>query len=113
MVAYRKEDSKAFQSLLGKHGMMGLCYPIVDLLYNFESNGLSYRGKCIVRVEAIKFNHDSLPHTNNALNIRKNYAEEISVPEWIKKYTHHEQSPAAYSISDVGKNRLQSWRDSL
>lgn len=104
--AYRKEDTKAFQSLLRKHNLMDFCYPIIRSLYTFESEELSSNRRCIVRVDAIKFNHDPLSQTNDALNIRKNYSEEVFVPEWIRKYSSPEESPVAYSISDIGKNRV-------
>ncbi|MDQ3869801.1 MAG: hypothetical protein M3250_09650, partial [Thermoproteota archaeon] len=74
---------------------------------NNHSDDLSSNRRCVVRVEEIKFNHDPSSHTNDALNIRKNYVEEVIVPEWRRRQTRRpEQSPAVYSISDIDKNRV-------
>jgi hypothetical protein len=104
--AYRKQDSKTFQSLLRKHNLIDLCYPIIKWICIFECGEICSHGTCLVRVDAIKFNHHPLSQTNDALNIRRNYAEEVIVPEWIRKYTKPQQSPVAYSISDIGTNRV-------
>lgn len=74
---------------------------------NNPSDDLSTNRRCVVRVEEIKFNHDPSSHTIDALNIRKNYDEEVIVPEWRRKQTRRpEQSPAAYSILDIDMNRV-------
>jgi len=74
---------------------------------NNPSDDLSSNRRCVVRVEEIKFNHDPSSHTIDALNIRKNYVEDVIVPEWRRRQTRRpEQSPAAYSILDIDKNRV-------
>jgi hypothetical protein len=71
------------------------------------SDDLSSNRRCVVRVEEIKFNHDSSSHTMDAINIRKNYVEEVIVPEWRRRQTRRpEQSLAAYTILDIDKNRV-------
>lgn len=54
-----------------------------------------------VELLAIKFNHDPDSANVDALNIRKNAAEFVTVPEWRRGVTvNPEDSPAAYSIGD-------------
>lgn len=53
-------------------------------------------------LEAIKFNHDPNSATTDALNIRKNAAQPVSVPEWQRGISANpEDSLAAYSIHDT------------
>ncbi|MFW9887052.1 MAG: hypothetical protein ACFFER_02645 [Candidatus Thorarchaeota archaeon] len=56
-------------------------------------------------IEAIKFNHDQGSLTNDAINIRKNASQSISIPEWKRGICiNPEDSLAAYSIEDT-RNR--------
>lgn len=51
---------------------------------------------------AIKFNHDSNAATADALNIRKNAAQFVTVPEWQRGISvNPEDSPAAYALAQV------------
>jgi hypothetical protein len=59
-----------------------------------------------VSLEAISFNHDPVSATTDALTIRKNETEEISVPEWTRGMTRPEDSLAAYTIGQISANRL-------
>lgn len=60
-----------------------------------------------VRLEAIKFNHDSSSATTDALNIRRDATSFVSVPEWEKgTSTAPEDSPAAYAIEASQGNTL-------
>ena len=53
-------------------------------------------------LDAIKFNHDSGSATVDALNIRRNATQFVSVPEWVQGVSSSpEQSPAAYSIEET------------
>jgi hypothetical protein len=55
-----------------------------------------------VLLEAIKFNHDSGSATKDAINIRRNATEFVTVPEWRRGFcTRPEDSPAAYSMLDT------------
>lgn len=55
-----------------------------------------------IDILAIKFNHDTNSHTNDALNIRKNKTDFIDVPEWNRGLSHLPiDSEAAYSIEDT------------
>jgi hypothetical protein len=52
-----------------------------------------------VTIEAIKFNHDPTSATTDALTIRKNYDEDITVPEWQWSEKGPRTSAAAYARS--------------
>ncbi|HEV2719764.1 MAG TPA: hypothetical protein VG323_07070 [Thermoanaerobaculia bacterium] len=58
-------------------------------------------------IEAIKFNHDSLPATNYALNIRVDATRFVDVPEWRNGISvKASDSPAAYALDTVGGNTI-------
>lgn len=60
-----------------------------------------------VHVEAIKLNHDSSSASNDALNIRRNASQFVSVPEWTRGSSiSPEDAPAAYSVADTRGNSL-------
>ena len=60
-----------------------------------------------LEIEAIKFNHDSLSATHDALTIRVNYSVPVEVPEWRRGVSiEPEDSPAAYAIGAVGDNTI-------
>src|SRR5215472_11951397 len=55
-----------------------------------------------VKIEAILFNHDQSAATHDALNIRRNAAQTVPLPEWQAGVSvRPEDSPAAYSIADT------------
>ena len=55
-----------------------------------------------VRLEAIKFNHDSGSATADALNLRRNASTFVNVPEWVRGVSvNPEDSPAAYSLKET------------
>jgi hypothetical protein len=55
-----------------------------------------------VSLEAIKFNHNTGSATADALNIRRNATQTVTVPEWRQGVSvNPEDSPAAYSIADT------------
>ncbi|MGA9773129.1 MAG: hypothetical protein WBV94_29130 [Blastocatellia bacterium] len=55
-----------------------------------------------IRLEAIKFNHNSSSFSSDALNLRKNGTQFIQVPEWQRGFTTTaEQSVAAYAIKET------------
>jgi hypothetical protein len=60
-----------------------------------------------VILDAIKFNHNTGSHTTDALTIRKNRYEDISVPEWQNGISiKPEDSPAAYAILQTTGNTI-------
>ena len=59
-----------------------------------------------LRIESISFNHDPSSTTTDALTIRRNQVDDVQVPEWIAGMSRPEDSPAAYSISQLQNNRL-------
>ena len=55
-----------------------------------------------VRLEAIQFNHDASSASHDALNLRRNATEFVTIPEWRRGFSVvPEDSPAAYSIEDT------------
>lgn len=60
-----------------------------------------------VTLVAIKFNHDSTGATTDALNLRRNATQFVTVPEWQSGVSvNPEDSPAAYSIDDTRGNTI-------
>jgi len=58
-----------------------------------------------VQLESIAFNYDSSAHSNDALNIRRNAAQAVTIPEWRRGVSvTADDSPAAYSLADVQGN---------
>lgn len=61
----------------------------------------------MLRLEAIKFNHDSSSANVDAFNIRKDKHNFVEVPEWRRGLSFNpEDSPAAYSLFDTRGNTL-------
>lgn len=60
-----------------------------------------------IRLQAIAFNHDPFSLATNALSLRKNATEFVTVPEWRRGFsTRPEDSPAAYAIRETRGQRL-------
>jgi hypothetical protein len=60
-----------------------------------------------VQLESITFNHDTAGHASDALTIRRNASQAVTIPEWRRGVsTHPEDSPAAYSLADVRQSRV-------
>ncbi|MDX1615246.1 MAG: hypothetical protein R3300_13110 [Candidatus Promineifilaceae bacterium] len=60
-----------------------------------------------ITLEAVKFNHDPNYASNDALNIRKNANQFVSVPEWRRGISvNPEDSPAAYAIKETQGNTV-------
>ena len=57
-----------------------------------------------VELEFISFNHNTDSHTEDALNIRRNYFQEVAVPEWVRGMADFEDSKAAYAILPIKGN---------
>ena len=58
-------------------------------------------------IEAIKFNWDTGTHTKDALNIRRNLAETIAVPEWKRFISvNPEDLRAAYALGPTRGNQI-------
>lgn len=61
----------------------------------------------MLRLEAIKFNHDSSSANVDSFNIRKDKRNFVEVPEWRRGLSFNpEDSPAAYSLFDTRGNTL-------
>ena len=60
-----------------------------------------------VQLEAIAFNHDTSAATGDALTIRRNATQGVTVPEWRRGLSATpEDSPAAYAKAAVAGNTL-------
>jgi hypothetical protein len=60
-----------------------------------------------VQLLAIKFNHDSSSATTDALNLRRNATQFITVPEWQRGVSvNSDDSPAAYALAKVRGNTV-------
>lgn len=70
-----------------------------DLLHSFVQT--------IYEVRAIQFNYHSGSISNDALNIRKNFATTAPSPSWFKGVSStYSDSPAAYSIKETQGNSI-------
>ena len=56
---------------------------------------------CKVGVAAISFNHDTASMSADAFNVRRNFKDAVSVPEWTPGKTQPTESPAAYAIEET------------
>src|SRR5436190_19742769 len=60
-----------------------------------------------VFLEAIKFNHDPTSASCDAINIRRNETEFVTVPEWRRGVSiRPEDSPAVYSIESTRSQQI-------
>jgi hypothetical protein len=60
-----------------------------------------------ILLEAITFNHDPNAATTDALNIRRNATQMVSLPEWQRGVSvNPEDSPAAYAIQETAGQTL-------
>jgi hypothetical protein len=58
-------------------------------------------------LEAIQFNHDSSAASSDALNLRRNATQFVTVPEWRRGISSTpEDSPAAYAIQETQGHTL-------
>jgi hypothetical protein len=60
-----------------------------------------------VQLEAVAFNHDTSAATGDALTIRRNATQDVTVPEWRRGLSvTSEDSPAAYAKAAVAGNTV-------
>jgi hypothetical protein len=61
----------------------------------------------LLRLEAVTFNHDTSSAAADAINIRKNETELVTLPEWRREVcVNPEHSPAAYALDETRGKRL-------
>ncbi len=61
----------------------------------------------MIAIEAIAFNHDPAAATHDAINIRRNAATTVTIPEWRRFISiNPEDSPAAYAIAPTQGNAV-------
>ena len=61
---------------------------------------------CELKLVAISFNHNSSAFSGDAMNVRRNFANAISVPEWTIGKTLATDSPAAYTIKETQGKKI-------
>lgn len=64
------------------------------------------RCSCSLKLVAISFNHNTTSLTGDAMNIRKNFTQVITAPEWTVGDSQPTDSPAAYSIKETTGNKI-------
>jgi hypothetical protein len=61
----------------------------------------------MIQLESIAFNHDPAAATHDAINLRRNATEWVTVPEWRRGASITPQdSPVAYAVCRVGTNTV-------
>ena len=76
------------------------------LLHLISQNFYHKHCSCDLKLEAISFNHDTASLHADAMNIRKNFTQAISTPEWTPAITIAADSPAAYAIKETQGNKI-------
>lgn len=61
---------------------------------------------CDLKLVAISFNHDTFSLSADAMNVRRNFSQDVSVPEWTVGKTLPADSPAAYAIKETQGNKI-------
>ena len=61
---------------------------------------------CDLKLEAISFNHDTSSLSADAMNLRKNFTQTITAPEWTVGKTSPTDSPAAYAIKETHGKKI-------
>ena len=61
---------------------------------------------CDLKLEAISFNHDTSALSADAMNLRKNFTQTVTVPEWTVGETSAADSPAAYAIKETQGKKI-------
>ena len=61
---------------------------------------------CDLKLEAISFNHDTSSLSADAMNLRKNFTQSITAPEWTVGKTSPTESPAAYAIKETHGHKI-------
>lgn len=61
---------------------------------------------CDLKLVAISFNHDTSSLSADALNLRRNFTQDVSAPEWTVGKTLPTESPAAYAIKETKGNKI-------
>jgi hypothetical protein len=89
---------RAVLFLIGLAILIAMIYKILKHLFSGDPEDPESFPPQVVPIE-IAFNYD--PTSPVSLNIRKNYKEDVYVPEWSFNDILPEESPAAYSIAAV------------
>ena len=81
-----------------------LCCFVLSRLFHLHVISKNFYRKhcgCDLKLVAISFNHNSSSLNADAMNVRKNFTQAISAPEWTDGKTLATDSPAAYAIKET------------
>lgn len=79
---------------------------ILRRLHLISANFYQKRCSCGLKLVAISFNHDNTSLNADAMNIRKNFTETVSIPEWTTGETLAADSPCAYAIKETQGQKI-------
>jgi hypothetical protein len=88
------------------HGLFCFLVSLLLRLHLIPKKFYRKHCSCDVKLVAISFNHDSSSLRADAMNVRKNFTQEISIPEWTMGKTLAADSPAAYAIKETQGNKI-------
>ena len=61
----------------------------------------------MIAIETVQFNHDPTGATHDAMNIRRDATQTVTLPEWRRfACVQPEDSPAAYSVASTRGNAI-------
>ena len=75
-------------------------------LHLISKNSYHKHCACDLKLEAISFNHDTSSLSGDAMNLRKNFTQPITAPEWTVGKTLPTDSPAAYAIKETQGQKI-------
>jgi hypothetical protein len=79
---------------------------ILRRLHLISANFYRKHCSCGLKLVAISFNHDTTSLNADAMNIRKNFTETVSIPEWTVGETLAADSPCAYAIKETQGQKI-------
>jgi hypothetical protein len=99
---YRANDVATFRQILERVGPRRSRSVIARWLGAAEWGSPIPKRTCQVNVAAIMFNHDPASLTRDAMNIRRNFDENVMVPEWVSPLSWFPRNdPAAYCAQET------------
>jgi len=88
------------------HSLLCLVLRILRNLHLVSKKFYRKHCSCDLKLVAISFNHDSASLNADAINVRRNFTQGISVPECTVGKTLATDSPAAYAIKETQGNKI-------
>jgi hypothetical protein len=85
------------------HTLRCIVLALLRALHLISNDFYRSRCSCSLDLVAISFNHDTTSLTGDAMNIRRNFTQAITAPEWT---TMSPSKPAAYAIKETKGNKI-------